>query len=169
MTLSEVEILMKELGRHISDHTQIFFGTAVDGRMGNRLSVTLISSLRSGWRCGTATGADVSAEPPPPVPPIWEQPHESPPKIEVEPEPAPVEDFVAGDDSLKSPSPGGRKRAGALCRISLERVRGCRPPAQPVNAPRRKPAPAKEERVSAEKDAGQTGSVAVRTRHTRSL
>ena len=45
MTLSEVEILMQELGRHISDHTQILFGTAVDGRMGNRLSVTLISSL----------------------------------------------------------------------------------------------------------------------------
>jgi len=45
MTLSEVEILMKDLGRHISDHTQIFFGTVVDTRMGNRLSVTLISSL----------------------------------------------------------------------------------------------------------------------------
>ncbi len=45
MTLSEVEILMKELGRHVSDHTQILFGTAVDGRMGNRLSVTIISSL----------------------------------------------------------------------------------------------------------------------------
>src|SRR5205814_5619389 len=45
MTLSEVEILMKELGRHISDHTHIIFGTSVDGRMGNRLSVTLISSL----------------------------------------------------------------------------------------------------------------------------
>jgi cell division protein FtsZ len=45
MTLSEVEILMQELGRHISDQTQILFGTAVDSRMGNRLSVTLISSL----------------------------------------------------------------------------------------------------------------------------
>src|SRR2546421_5000835 len=45
MTLSEVEILMKDLGRHISDHTHIIFGTSVDGRMGNRLSVTLISSL----------------------------------------------------------------------------------------------------------------------------
>src|SRR5438132_10534827 len=45
MTLSEVEILMQELGRHINDHTQILFGTAVDSRMGNRLSVTLISSL----------------------------------------------------------------------------------------------------------------------------
>jgi cell division protein FtsZ len=45
MTLSEVEILMRELGRHVRDHTQIVFGTAVDGKMGNRLSVTIISSL----------------------------------------------------------------------------------------------------------------------------
>jgi cell division protein FtsZ len=45
MTLSEVEILMQDLNRHVSDETQILFGTAVDGRMGNRLAVTLISSL----------------------------------------------------------------------------------------------------------------------------
>jgi len=45
MTLSEVEILMRELNKHISEHTQLLFGTAVDGRMGDRLSVTLISSL----------------------------------------------------------------------------------------------------------------------------
>src|SRR3954447_17259685 len=45
MTLSEVEILMQELGRHIDDRTQILFGTCVDGRMGNRLAVTIISSL----------------------------------------------------------------------------------------------------------------------------
>src|SRR6184192_3207914 len=47
MTLTEVEILMQELGKHIRDDTQIIFGTAVDSRMGNRLSVTLISSLAS--------------------------------------------------------------------------------------------------------------------------
>lgn len=45
MTLSEIEILMRELNKHISDRTQLLFGTAVDGRMGDRLSVTLISSL----------------------------------------------------------------------------------------------------------------------------
>lgn len=45
MTLSEVEILMRELNKHISDRTQLLFGTAVDSRMGKRLSVTLISSL----------------------------------------------------------------------------------------------------------------------------
>ncbi len=45
MTLSEVEVLMQELGRHVNEQTQILFGTAVDGRMGDRLSVTIISSL----------------------------------------------------------------------------------------------------------------------------
>ena len=45
MTLSEVEILMRELNKHINEQTQLLFGTAVDGRMGDRLSVTLISSL----------------------------------------------------------------------------------------------------------------------------
>src|SRR5262252_3755866 len=45
LTLSEVEILMQELGRHVSDQTQILFGAVVDGRLGDRLSVTIISSL----------------------------------------------------------------------------------------------------------------------------
>ena len=45
LTLTEVEIVMRELGRHVEDHTQILFGTAVDGKMGERLSVTLISSI----------------------------------------------------------------------------------------------------------------------------
>ena len=42
MTLSEVEILMQELGRHVRDNTQILFGTAVDGR---------VRTLRSATRC----------------------------------------------------------------------------------------------------------------------
>jgi cell division protein FtsZ len=45
MTLSEVEILMQQLGRHVSDQTQILFGAVVDARLGDRLSVTVISSL----------------------------------------------------------------------------------------------------------------------------
>lgn len=75
MTLSEVEILMQELGKHISDQTQILFGTAVDSRMGNRLSVTIISSL--GSESGVETKRPILHTPmAPPVPtsPIWEQP-----------------------------------------------------------------------------------------------
>jgi cell division protein FtsZ len=80
MTLSEVEILMKELGRYISDHTQIFFGTAVDSRMENRLSVTLISSLSPDGavvELPKKSFEPVSIEAPLPSPPIWEQREET--------------------------------------------------------------------------------------------
>src|SRR5437773_5477277 len=77
MTLSEVEILMQELGRHVRDHTQILFGTAVEGRMGNRLSVTIISSLAVDEPVAGAEAPPATPEPikyaPPPAPPIWEQ------------------------------------------------------------------------------------------------
>jgi cell division protein FtsZ len=98
MTLTEVEILMQELGRHIHDDTQILFGTAVDGRMGNRLSVTLISSLSSDEEvpmvapAKPVSVAKPSAPPPapqsepvePPAPPIWEQPAEALPTVTAE-------------------------------------------------------------------------------------
>jgi len=77
ITLSEVEIVMRELGRHIEDHTQILFGTAVDGKMGNRLSVTLISSI-------AADGAVAPAAAPPaasaiaPEPPLAPEPPNEP-------------------------------------------------------------------------------------------
>jgi cell division protein FtsZ len=96
MTLTEVEILMQELGKHIHDDTQIIFGTAVDSRMGNRLSVTLISSLAGEEEVAPppakpAKAAKVAkaAAPPPPIPepvappepPIWEQREEIVPEI----------------------------------------------------------------------------------------
>ncbi len=78
MTLAEVESVMKDLGRHISDETQIFFGTVVDSRMGNRLSVTLISSLAAEGKVAAAPSKiapHVLPEPvAPPEPPIWEHP-----------------------------------------------------------------------------------------------
>ncbi len=86
VTLSEVEILMREFGRHVSDQTQILFGTAVDGRMGNRLSVTIISSLAPAGEVVAAPPAiahvaapESPREPEPaaivePAPPVWEEP-----------------------------------------------------------------------------------------------
>jgi cell division protein FtsZ len=98
MTLTEVEILMQELGKHIHDDTQIIFGTAVDSRMGNRLSVTLISSLAgeedvappAAKPAKAAKVAKVAAPPAPipepepvapPEPPMWEQREEIVPKV----------------------------------------------------------------------------------------
>src|ERR1043165_9726152 len=75
MTLTEVEILMQDLGKHIRDETQIIFGTAVDSRMGNRLSVTLISSLAGDEEMAPAPSKPASIVTPKPKP---------------EPEPEPV-------------------------------------------------------------------------------
>ena len=89
MTLSEVEILMQELGRHVSDQTQILFGTAVDGRMGNRLSVTIISSLAADEDSilPKTKSAPAVATPMP----VWDQPQDVPPKIDILPEPTTAE------------------------------------------------------------------------------
>jgi cell division protein FtsZ len=91
MTLSEVEILMQELGRHVSEQTQILFGAAVDARLGDRLAVTIISSLAANddlilqsRDCGTLSAAPAKL-------PIWEQPQEILPKIDTKPEPTPME------------------------------------------------------------------------------
>jgi cell division protein FtsZ len=107
MTLSEVEILMQELNRHVNERTQILFGTAVDGRMGNRLAVTIISSLHA--------DSDVAlnvAAPPAAQAPIWEQPEETAPKIDILPEPpvvasAPPPDLIpfAPAPAAEEPSP----------------------------------------------------------------
>lgn len=150
MTLSEVEIVMKELDRHVSDETQILFGTAVDGRLGDRLSVTIISSF-------TATADLSQTQPPlsspPPVLPTLEQLDQSPPKIEVEPEPVPIEDFQSAETTpIEEPEPIEVENVPTP---SVESVSSAfevvDTPEPPVNTPRRKPAPAKEEKVSAEK------------------
>ncbi|MCF6312371.1 MAG: hypothetical protein L3J39_07960 [Verrucomicrobiales bacterium] len=47
LTLYEVEILMNELAKHVSDQAQILFGVGTDKKLGNSLAVTLISSVSS--------------------------------------------------------------------------------------------------------------------------
>jgi cell division protein FtsZ len=92
MTLSEVEILMQELGRHVSDQTQILFGAAVDARLGDRLTVTIISSLAAGEDLIPQQTQSALSSAPANLP-VWEQPQEILPKIETEPEPTPMESF----------------------------------------------------------------------------
>jgi cell division protein FtsZ len=150
MTLSEVEIVMKELDRHVSDETQILFGTAVDGRLGDRLSVTIISSFTADEHVSPTKSPLSSA---PPMPPAWEQPHESPPKIQVEPEPAPIEDFQSAEPTpIEEPEPIEVENVPPP---SVETVSNAfevvDTPEPPVSTPRRKPASAKEEKMSAEK------------------
>ena len=104
MTLSEVEILMQELGRHVSDQTQILFGAVVDGRMGDRLSVTIISSLCAEEEAifietpSAPSSASVAS-------PIPEQYHPPAPEAQIQAEqpaiePAPVEEMIPFEEPM---------------------------------------------------------------------
>jgi cell division protein FtsZ len=101
MTLSEVEILMQELGRHVGDQTQILFGAVVDGRLGDRLGVTIISSLSTEEEAillqtpSASSSASTSL-------PAREQ-YEPQPEIQPEEpavEPVPVEETVPFDEPM---------------------------------------------------------------------
>jgi cell division protein FtsZ len=155
MTLSEVEIVMKELGRHVNDETQILFGTAVDGRLGDRLSVTIISSLAAEDNSNPQQAQSPGTGSLSAMPPIWKQTQDSPPKIEVEPEPAPMEDFQTPEPTpieepafveIESVPPPPSAQPGPSTFEVLNS-----PDEPPVSTPRRKPTPAKEEKASAEK------------------
>jgi cell division protein FtsZ len=153
MTLSEVEVVMQELGRHVNDETQILFGTAVDGRLGDRLSVTIISSLAAdstGIPEQTATPEPVSAVA---MPPAWEQFQESAPKVEIEPQPVPVEDLQPAETHVAEDlvSPEVESVPAAPVESVSNTFEVVEMPEPPVNAPRKKAAPPREEKVSAEK------------------
>jgi len=45
VTLGEVQIIMEELNRHINDQTHLFMGIGIEARMGNQLSVSILSAL----------------------------------------------------------------------------------------------------------------------------
>ena len=48
VTLGEVQIIMEELNRHINDRTHLFMGIGIESRMGNQLSVSILSALGEG-------------------------------------------------------------------------------------------------------------------------
>jgi cell division protein FtsZ len=45
VTFGEIQIIMEELNRHISDQTHLFMGIAIETRLGNQLSVAILSAL----------------------------------------------------------------------------------------------------------------------------
>ncbi len=162
MTLSEVEILMQELGRHVRDHTQILFGTAVDGRMGNRLSVTIISSLGEEGEILAEAASSVASEPfLPPPPPISEEPQEiSPPEVKLAsdssgetgssnggPEPANVETIPISEDLIPPDEPAPIESAPPKPKQEMKKP----VPAARLIPPKKRPLPIKEPKPPAEK------------------
>lgn len=109
LTLAEVEAVMKQLGRHVPDETQILFGIGVEPKLGESVTVTLVSSLSATEMAARPPVVEIAPEPrnetparvappravaaaPAPVPvapPVVEE-EEEPMQLFAEPEPAPA-------------------------------------------------------------------------------
>jgi len=150
MTLSEVEILMQELGRHISDHTQILFGTAVDSRMGNRLSVTLISSLAAEGTVIQTTKKILSHSIPQAQMPLISNPGEPAAAVTVTHQPNEADAAPISPEVI--PLPAQNPAIDTLNKMPMEQIAPVRGPAS-----KKKPSAAKEgnppvERVQAKQE-----------------
>src|SRR5947199_5475555 len=154
MTLSEVEILMQELGRHVSEQAQILFGAAVDGRLGDRLSVTIISSLAAEDEAGVISTPSVFGTAST-APPAQEQYQHPAPQIHIEP--------ACAEATAGMPEPAAMEPVAPQENISFEEpVAAEATPAaafvpsgpEPVTIkPQKKTVPHKEEKAPAEKSA----------------
>jgi cell division protein FtsZ len=144
MTLSEVEVLMQELGRHVNEQTQILFGAVVDGRLGDRLAVTIITSLapeedvNSQQTHSASSGASAA-------PPVREEYQHPAPQINIEPEPAALEP-VAPEESISFEEPVAAEATPAPAFVASE-------PDPHTITPQKKAATQKEEKLAAEKSA----------------
>ena len=146
MTLSEVEILMQELGRHVNDQTQILFGTAVDGKMGNRLSVTIISSLAADDEGASQTISAMSDPILTLPPPIWEQPP-PPPKIDIVPQSVSAEAGPISENLISFVEPAPIETPPAEPKPEIKKPA----PAPRLIVPKKKPLPVRESKPPAEK------------------
>ncbi len=114
LTLIEVDSIMKQLGKNVPDQTHILFGVAVDQKLGESISVTLISSLGL-----TQLNTIAAAAPPSEMLPLKERsmpsmlsavaakpaPQPKPAPVPTpEPEPEPM-DMLFGNDHFSQPEP----------------------------------------------------------------
>lgn len=153
VTLSEVEILMREFGRHVSDQTQILFGTAMDARMGNRLSVTIISSVSADQEvvakpqaiaAVTSPAPRLKPEVPPPIEqslPVWD---EREPAVEDPPVAEPIAELIPEPEVFTEVALPAEPPAltEAVAPDEPEEPAAVEPPTTKIIPPRRKPQPA---------------------------
>jgi cell division protein FtsZ len=162
MTLTEVEILMQDLGKHIRDETQIIFGTTVDSRMGNRLSVTLISSLASEDDAPPVSAKPArvrkAAAPPPPEPeaiappelPVWEERQEIAEPVVAE-EPPVIQPAAFTPELIEAEPAMPIEEVEPVSELPAEPEMEEPPSQPPLIFPRKKPTIFKEPKPVAEK------------------
>ncbi|MFO1483047.1 MAG: hypothetical protein U1F71_06740 [Verrucomicrobiaceae bacterium] len=110
LTLVEVEGIMKQLGRHVPDHTHILFGLGVDPKLSDALAITLISSLGLSQLNAHASAAPPSEMMQPPTPQVIipaMAPRREPVvrKTVPPPLPEPAADLLFKSEEITAPAP----------------------------------------------------------------
>ncbi len=152
LTLAEVDTVMKQLGRHVPDETQILFGVGVDSNLGESVTVTLISALSAEELASAKTVPDettrvqprtASVEPVAKAHPVVAADFAPPADLFLEPAPAaPVAAVAPVPKTVEPPAPPPVPSAPPpAAEVAFEpRSEPVRPPPPP--APVAAPAPA---------------------------
>lgn len=148
LTLAEVDQLMKQLGRHVPEETQIMFGVTVEPKLGDLLTVTLMSSLSATEMALESSLRAVVAErpaarPAQPARPATPPPAEPPVKA-VRPAPAVSRPAAAETKSLPEllALESEKSAAEKLHEVTIEELFAHSPPAEaPVAAQAPEPEP----------------------------
>jgi len=152
MTLNEVQILMEEFNRHISDQSRLLFGASVDPALGQRMCVTILSAVDG------EVPANVELRPRPATrvesSPASVPPSAPPPRVA---EPAPVLRVVEREtepepEEQPAPRPAVREAVAAVARESAPifaepAVEPEVAPPAPKAASKEKPTLAKQEQM----------------------
>lgn len=101
VTLFEIELLMRELSKQVSDDAHILFGAAVDSSMGDSLSVTIISALPENSGGETLAPVVVAV-------------------VEPKPEPEPAPEFAEVEIEKPRFAAGGERAADFVVEEELE-------------------------------------------------
>lgn len=90
MSLFEIQTLMGELNKHVGEDAHLLFGAAVDPKLGEHLSVTVLTSLAKEGGVAAQIQPSQSAPVEAPLPRVLEKPNVAPLKSVAEAAPAPI-------------------------------------------------------------------------------
>jgi cell division protein FtsZ len=155
MTLNEVQILMEEFNRHISDQTRLLFGAAVDPALGQKMSVTILSALEG----DVPAVAEVRSRPavcsesspasiPPSAPPRTSEPAPVLRSVEREPDALIEEPLPARSVAHELVAPPAEEPVPLFAELEPEPAQVVAAAAKPAGKP--KPVQAKQEQMQFE-------------------
>ncbi|RYD71143.1 MAG: hypothetical protein EOP84_25420 [Verrucomicrobiaceae bacterium] len=140
LTLNEVQVLMEEFQRHVSDHSRVFFGVTIDPELAGKFTVSILASVAVAapaepsthlFPSNSPTRSLISApEPEPAVTEAAEEVYYEESAVEEEPVAEAAEEPAPEPES--EPAPSSYPRPRTVMTTLRSTVSPSRPPVPPV-------------------------------------